>query len=358
MAELSYNDVRIAAESIGVPVAAFQAITIVESNGVYSTQVGGREVPLIRFEGHKFYARLSGAKLKAAVAAGLASPKAGAVKNPSSQTARYALLERAKQIDRVAALESCSVGCGQVMAYHWNDLGYASVDAFYSAMNSVGGQLLAMAKFIRFAGLVDELQRLDFDGFARGYNGANYRKYGYATKMRQVYQQLTKTTSVKVEKATLVRMGTKGALVREVQALLVRQGYALKVDGDFGPSTKAAVEKFQANNDLVPTGLVDVDTNALLRKASQGPGDTAGKLAVADLPEVKAGAAGPIAGALISSSADKLNTVADHLAGAGASNYLTLALYGVAGALTIGGLAYAAYGYWKSGKTYGIAVDA
>lgn len=55
------------------------------------------------------------------------------------------------------------------------------------------------------------------------------------------------------------------ALVRKVQAALVDAGHdALEIDGVFGPATQAALADFQLNNSIVPTGLLDAETRALL----------------------------------------------------------------------------------------------
>lgn len=37
--------------------------------------------------------------------------------------------------------------------------------------------------------LVDELQRHDWAGFARGYNGAGYKRNNYDEKLRQAYNK-------------------------------------------------------------------------------------------------------------------------------------------------------------------------
>jgi hypothetical protein len=48
-------------------------------------------------------------------------------------------------------------------------------------------QALAMFGFIKSNGLVDELQRLDWAGFAKGYNGEGYRANRYDTKLAEEY---------------------------------------------------------------------------------------------------------------------------------------------------------------------------
>lgn len=160
------------ARELGVEPAALAAVVEVESGGRVYAIVEGRPEPLIRFEGHYFDRRLSGAARERARREGLASPKAGAVANPTSQAARWALLSRAASIDRVAAWESVSWGVGQVMGAHWAWLGYASVDALVAgARDGIAGQMRLMARFIDRSGLARALRTRDWPAFARGYNG-------------------------------------------------------------------------------------------------------------------------------------------------------------------------------------------
>jgi len=59
--------------------------------------------------------------------------------------------------------------------------------------------------------------------------------------------------------------GSKGEDVKLLQEILNSYGYSLKVDGDFGSSTEAAVKKFQKSRGLVADGIVGPKTwNALL----------------------------------------------------------------------------------------------
>lgn len=98
--------IKRAAANTGLEHAALMAVLDVETGGRTYSVVEGRMEPLIRFEGHYFDQRLSPEKRATARRDGLASPIAGAVKNPPSQAARWRMLERAAEIDRRAAYES------------------------------------------------------------------------------------------------------------------------------------------------------------------------------------------------------------------------------------------------------------
>lgn len=255
---------------LDVAASALFAIVEVESAGKTGVVVNGKFKPVIRIEGHYFYDRLSGEKRKRAVREGLAHPYAGRVKNPRSQTARYEMLDRMKAIDEDAALESCSWGVGQVMGANWEHLGYPSVQALVEeAMSGVAGQVRVMIEFIKANHLVDELRNRNWAGFARAYNGPAYAKHGYHTKMARAYQRWSGRSTDFQKDDNLTRMGDKGQQVVKIQNLLNRNGYFLKVDGDYGPITKKAVQKFQKDNDLAVDGIVGPKTLTALSSIDQ-----------------------------------------------------------------------------------------
>lgn len=69
----------------------------------------------------------------------------------------------------------------------------------------------------------------------------------------------------------MLKKGSKGPLVVELQSLLILHGFLEKgqADGDFGPKTEAAVLQFQAANDLKADGIVGPRTWAELRVAKR-----------------------------------------------------------------------------------------
>jgi hypothetical protein len=83
-----------------------------------------------------------------------------------------------------------SWGIGQVMGAHWAWLGYADVDALVAeARCGVAGQVRLMARYIEKAGLAAAVRRRDWEAFARGYNGPQYRRYGYHRKIAAAYHR-------------------------------------------------------------------------------------------------------------------------------------------------------------------------
>lgn len=339
------------ADRLKCSAAALQAVAEVESAGQVFARVKGKREPLIRWEGHYFDQRLTGKERAEARRQGLASPKAGTVKNPASQEKRWEIVTRAARINRQAALESFSIGLGQVMTAHWKKLGLASVDDMIKlARSGAAGQIDIMARYIDKFGLADELERLDFTAFARGYNGKGFAKYGYHLKMAAAYKRITGKAPVSGAQGML-RMGSKGKRVRELQALLVRAGYAVKVDGDYGPSTRDAVRDFQRSQKIVADGVAGPETIRKLEAYKQAPEEDLGAKGVTETKEAKEGLGGIVGGGAIEVASQKVEEVADKVSWIPGLEWLSTILTIIAALLVLGGLAWIAYGWWKARQT-------
>ena len=350
------------AKHAGIDSAALFAVIAVESGGVSGQlrhSINGFELlPTIRFEGHYFHRLLAGKELKQAVALGLASPRAGAIKNPVSQDSRWLMFNKAAAINRDAAIMSCSWGVGQVMGSNWEDMNYDSADAFMkAAFSGLRGQVEMMVRFIIKHNLVHLLNNADWAGFARAYNGPNFRKFGYDKQLAKWFNFYSRGQYPVVDPhAGMTKMGSKGARPREIQSLLVRTGETLKVDGDFGPSTRKAVSDFQTKNGLTVDGVVGPETMGKLVTFRANTDENPGQRSASEIPGVRDGgitAVGGGTGAAV--AADKLNSVADQIGVTGISylDYTVTGLYVVSGALVVGGLLYAAYHYIKDKQTVG-----
>ena len=78
------------------------------------------------------------------------------------------------------------------------------------------------------------------------------------------------------------RRGNQQGQVRLIQEWLCLQGWHVKIDGDFGPATEAAVKEFQTQKQLPASGVVDGDTfNRLVApmRAALTPLESTGKIA-------------------------------------------------------------------------------
>ncbi|SNZ20960.1 N-acetylmuramidase domain-containing protein [Cohaesibacter gelatinilyticus] len=248
------------AKRLNISPAALLSVIEVESAGVSLWSVGHEKLPPIRFEGHYFYRLLSPEKRKIAVRQGLAHSKAGRVKNPRSYKARYALFERAMKIDMDAAIQSISMGLGQVMGAHWERLGYQSPQHMWADVcGSVAGQVRAMILFIEKNNLVCHLKSLNWHKFARAYNGPAYRKNRYATKMAAAYARHSRGEAHANNNA-----------VREWQGQIAALGYDMPVNGrPKARITKDTVMTFQRDHGLVVDGIVGPMTLEAIEDALQ-----------------------------------------------------------------------------------------
>lgn len=68
--------------------------------------------------------------------------------------------------------------------------------------------------------------------------------------------------------STILRRGSKGAAVRDLQGRLASIGHKLVIDGDFGPATEGAVRSFQRSHGLVQDGIAGPQTQTALRRAT------------------------------------------------------------------------------------------
>jgi hypothetical protein len=244
--KLLIDNVKLLAEEHGYQAAKLLAVIDVESAGVAFWSIGTKSLSPIRFEGHYFYRKLTGSKLEQAVKTGLASPKAGGVKNPSNFADRYELLERAKAIDTVAALESTSFGLGQIMGDHWESLGFESIQEFVKANETLRGQIELIIKFIEINDLKDEIDNEQWATFAKAYNGPNYKKNAYDKKLKAAYIKYSSSVDT-----------IEADEIAQLQKMLntIYPEYKLTIDGKNGPATKAALRDFQLKNGLKVDGV-------------------------------------------------------------------------------------------------------
>ena len=196
---LRNNDLIAAAERLGVPLASIYAINEVESKGKGFLDNGK---PVILFERHIMYRQLAKvrnegddpAELKrhagqlAAVNPALVNPKSGGY---SGGTAEHQRLAMARLIDDNAALESASWGAFQIMGFHWQRMGYTSVQDFVTAMSAGESQQFdAFTRFIETDPVLHKaLKARKWAEFAKLYNGPDYQRNLYDVKLQRAYER-------------------------------------------------------------------------------------------------------------------------------------------------------------------------
>jgi N-acetylmuramidase/Putative peptidoglycan binding domain len=247
-----------AARDLGCTVAALRAVAQVESAG------GGfleDRRPKILFERHIFHERTGG--VHSARNANVSWPARGGYLGGARE---YDRLAQAIKLNRKAALESASWGKFQLMGFNHKACGHATVETFVDAMVSgEPAQLAAFVAFIKARKLADELVRLDWEGFARGYNGPAFAANQYDRKMADAYAIFARGGARMDNPMPLLKLGDSGRDVMHLQELL-----DLFADGDFGPGTKAAVMAAQEEAGLYADGIVGRQTwEALLSAAAE-----------------------------------------------------------------------------------------
>lgn len=178
------NDIQFAeaAGIIGCDVATIRAVNQVEARGKGFLDDGKLK---ILFEPHIFWQEL--------VRAGLDPSKyvqgnedilyrhwkRGAY---GPETGQWKRLERAMLIHKQAAMKSASYGSFQIMGFNFKACVFTSVESMVSCFEKDEYEhLKAFCKYVVKSGLSDELQRHDWAGFAKGYNGEGYKGSPYTT---------------------------------------------------------------------------------------------------------------------------------------------------------------------------------
>lgn len=189
--KLQDEDISSLADELGIEEAALRAVLSVETGG---KGFDVRSRPKALFERHIFYRQLvARPDLQAqAVNAGLAYPKWGEKPYPPNSDGVYAEITAACDIDLEAALRATSWGLGQIMGNNCQMVGFGSaLDMVQDAMISEANQLRQWAAFVKSAGLLDELKRKDWAGFAAKYNGPSYAKNQYDVKLAAAYDKFS-----------------------------------------------------------------------------------------------------------------------------------------------------------------------
>ncbi|WP_213936832.1 N-acetylmuramidase family protein [Pseudomonas sp. dw_612] len=196
---LKNADLVNASERLDVPLAAIYAVNEVESKGMGFLDSGK---PVILFERHIMYRQLSKVRqdsenlndLKrradqlAAAHPAIVNPKPGGYVGGNAEHQR---LGSARVLDDVAALESASWGAFQIMGFHWQRLGYASVQDFVAVMSAdESKQFDAFVRFIETDPVLHKaLKARKWAEFARIYNGPDYQRNLYDIKLQRAYQR-------------------------------------------------------------------------------------------------------------------------------------------------------------------------
>lgn len=187
---LTEQDFERAAIELGVSIAAVKAVTEVESRGSGFLPDGH---PVILFERHIMYRRvrdkfgLARANELVKRHPDIINTKSGGYGKTSEQPGRMG--KASELIDRECALESASWGSFQVMGFHWEWLGYPTLQAFVNAMyRSEGEHLVSFVRYVKKTpAALRGLRQRDWAMFAKAFNGPAYDANKYDTKIAAAF---------------------------------------------------------------------------------------------------------------------------------------------------------------------------
>lgn len=230
--------------TLGVSESEVWAVLTVETRGFGFLQ---DRRPQILFERHIFH-RLTQGRHDSGNA-NISSANAGGYLGGPGE---YTRLEQAMSLDREAALGSASWGIAQVMGFNYGVAGFATIDAMVAGMvTDEDAQLLAMANFIKGNMLTRALQRQNWVSFARGYNGPEFKKNEYDTRLAAAhakYKVLLPDLALRTAQAALLYLGIDPG----------------PIDGVRGRRTRSALTLYQGQSGLPETGELDHDTERKL----------------------------------------------------------------------------------------------
>lgn len=190
-ARLTEDDFRLAALLLDCETAALKSVQKVETAGRGGFLAAGK--PQLLFEGHIFWRQLQLRKIDPAkyqaANASILYPK-WTKTHYKGGIGEYARLEQARKINADAANASASWGMFQIMGFQYALCGFKTVAQFVSAMcQSERSQLLAFCRFItKNPQMHAALQAKKWATFARLYNGSEYAKKQYDTKLLNAYK--------------------------------------------------------------------------------------------------------------------------------------------------------------------------
>ncbi|GEQ85121.1 peptidoglycan-binding protein [Patiriisocius marinistellae] len=193
---LSEDDLKDFASQYGLELAAVKAVNEVESNGK-GFLLDGR--PRILFEGHVFWRELKARNVSPETLINEHSKnvlyKSWTKKFYEGGKQEFDRLEKAAGLsddDLVhnAAYVSASYGAFQIMGFHYQLLGYSTVDSYVADMYTHERQhLKAFGLFCKANNLIRHLKSKNWASFARGYNGPEYAANKYDTKLASAYRR-------------------------------------------------------------------------------------------------------------------------------------------------------------------------
>jgi hypothetical protein len=237
---ISKADVTTAVADLGGDEASLWTLVAVETRGFGF--LSDRR-PQILFERHIFHNRTGGRFT-------IAHPD---ISNPTpggyaGGAAEYDRLQRAMELNEVAALESASWGLGQVMGFNAQKAGFSNAEAMVTAMvASEAAQMQAAVRFIMANGpMLAAYKAKVWAKMAFFYNGAGFANNHYDAHLQhyhEIYSDPANRPDIDL---------------RTAQACLTYLGFSPQgVDGVLGSRTRVALLAYRKARGMAPGALDD-----------------------------------------------------------------------------------------------------
>jgi len=185
---LTDDDLKAAARSLSIEIAAFWAVDEVESNGDGFLKDG---LCKILFERHWFW-NLTDGKWSSNPDICNKSPGGYARGKDTEERGQREWLRFncATSLNWSAAVQSTSWGRYQIMGFNYNLCGFQSLEAFHGAMiRDEKSQLDSFVRYLRSRRLNQVLRAKKWALFARMYNGPAYKRNAYHIKLAEAYER-------------------------------------------------------------------------------------------------------------------------------------------------------------------------
>lgn len=199
MKALTTEDIQALAKQFDIGASKIKAVSLVESSGsgFYPDyiKIKGKEIVhpyagelVVRFEGHWFRKFTKGIYDTTNPDLSYTDWKQG---NKHHRGLReFSRFYNAFELDKEAAWQSTSWGMFQTMGFNYKACGYDSpkdmiVDYYKGEVNQLKGFL----NYLQDKDILDDLKAGRFSTFARIYNGRDFKKHGYDTKIANFDKQ-------------------------------------------------------------------------------------------------------------------------------------------------------------------------
>jgi len=230
--------------TLGIAQAEVWAVLTVETKGFGFLK---DRRPQILFERHIFH-KLTGGRYDDGNA-DISNVNRGGYIGGSGE---YLRLHKAMDLDQDAALQSASWGIGQIMGNNFKVVGFDNINSMITdIVKGEDEQLLSMTKFIQKNKLDSALRSQDWEAFARGYNGKNFKENKYDECLAAAHAKF--------------KIMLPDLALRKAQVALFYLGFNPgTIDGVIGKHTTSALTEFQEKFSLPVTGNLDPATERKL----------------------------------------------------------------------------------------------